>query len=1003
MKKHLFFFGLLVVVSRNAKAQTILGIDVSHYQGTINWAQVNAAGKTFAYIKATEGVSYTDPTYSTYIVNGSSAGIIMGSYHFARPETNTAVDEANYYLSVASSSIGTNRLPPALDLEDPPTGAGLTSYFSSAALTAWAQTWMTTVYNATGIQPVIYTSASIAAYLNSSINTYKLWIANPGTSSGTPPSNIGVWTTWAFKQYSWTGTVSGISGSVDLDVYNGTVTDFNNLIGTVPCTAPSNDNCPGTPITSNGACLSGTVSCASSSYGANQCAGCTCTSPDDRDVYYSFTAAATSETVTLSNYANDFDAVMELRTACAYNTALGCYDPAGVPVSVSKTWNNLTIGNTYYIRIFEYNYSGSTPSSPTFDICVTHTVCPTPTNISFSGALSACASASTNVMVSASNCSGCTFAWSGGIGSGSSKNLLPGTYSVTATNSCGATATGSVTVNTFSNPTASISPSSVSICNGTSTTLAASGGGTYAWSNSLGSSAQVSVSPTNASTYTVTVTNANNCTATANSVVAVNQNPMANISPSFISICNGTSTTLAASGGGTYAWSNSLGSNAQVSVSPTNSGTYTVTVTDANNCSATASTSVSVDITPAAPTFTPTSGCNPVTVTATSTNCNGCSYQWSSGSTNNTEVFTVTASYTVTATSDNNCSASANGTVTVNGQASVSIISTATGFCVGNSVILSANQTASSFSWSGPNSFTSAASQITINTAGLYSLTVTDPGSCTGTVSANANIVQYNSPVADAGTNQTNTGTGVTIGGNPTASSGQLPYTYLWNPSSTLDSSTTSNPFANPSGVTTYTLTVTDNNGCTSMDSVIVSVQIICVPVADFSAPSTAGFAPFTANFADNSANTPTQWEWIFTGGNPPTSFVQTPTVVYNTGGIYDVSLKVTNACGSDSITKTQYINVIATGIEMFSTVQNISVFPNPNSGVFTLKMESPSNQNIKLNLFNSLGQLITKRDIATTARLTKTDFDISAKGKGIYYIQIISAEQYYYLKVLVE
>ncbi len=1076
MKKEIFFIGLLVVVGSNAIAQTILGIDVSHYQGTINWTQVSAAGKIFAYIKATEGVSYTDPTYTTYLANGSSAGVIMGSYHFARPETNTAVDEANYYLSVAGSSIGTNRLPPALDLEDPPTGAGLTSYFTSAQLTTWAQTWMTTVYNATGIQPVIYTSASIAAYLNSSLNNYKLWIANPGTSSGTPPSNIGVWTTWAFKQYSWTGTVSGISGSVDLDVYNGTVADFNNLIGTVPCTAPSNDNCPGTPITSNGACLSGTVSCATSSYGANQCAGCTCTSPDDRDVYYSFTAVATSETVTLSNYANDFDAVMELRTACAYNTALGCYDPSGVPASVSNTWNNLTIGNTYYIRIFEYNYSGSAPSSPTFDICVTHTVCTPPTNISFSGTLSACASATTNVSVSASNCSGCTFAWSVGMVSGSSKNLLPGTYSVTATNSCGGTAAGSVTVSTLTNPTANIfplsificngtsttltasgggtyawsnslgtnaqvsvsptnlitytvtvtnannctatansivtvnqnptaniSPSSVSICNGTSTTLTASGGGTYAWSNALGTNAQVSVSPTNLTTYTVTVTNANNCTATANSVVTVNQNPSANVSPSSISICNGTSTTLTASGGGNYAWSNSLGSSAQVSVSPTNAATYSVTVTDGNNCSATASASVNVNTTPDAPTFTPTSGCNPVTVMATSNNCSGCSYQWSSGSINNTDVFTSTTSYTVTATSNNNCSASANGTVTVNGQAFVSIISTDTGFCAGNSVTLSANQTASSFLWSGPNSFTSAASQITVNTAGVYSITVTDPGSCTGTVTANTTIVQYSSPVADAGTNQTNTGAGVTIGGNPTASGGQLPYTYLWNPASTLDNSTVANPLANPSGITTYILTVTDNNGCTGIDTVLVSIQIICAPVADFSAPSTAGFAPFTANFTDNSANTPTQWEWIFSGGNPPTSSVQTPTVVYNAGGIYDVSLKVTNACGSDSITKTQYINVIATGIEMVFTLQNISVFPNPNTGIFILKMETESNQNIKLNLFNSLGQLVTKRDVVTTTKLTQTDFDLSANAKGIYYIQILSAGQYYYLKVLVE
>ncbi len=136
--------------------------------------------------------------------------------------------------------------------------------------------------------------------------------------------------------------------------------------------APSNDNCPGTSITSNGACISGTVAGATSSYGANRCNGCNCTSPDDKDVYYYFAAQATSHTVTVSNYASNFDAVIELRTACSYNTSLGCYDPTGVPTSVSYTWNNLTIGQTYYIRIFEYNYTGTPPSSPTFQVCVTH-------------------------------------------------------------------------------------------------------------------------------------------------------------------------------------------------------------------------------------------------------------------------------------------------------------------------------------------------------------------------------------------------------------------------------------------------------------------------------------------------------------------------------------------------------------------------------------------------------------------------------------------------------
>jgi hypothetical protein len=163
------------------------------------------------------------------MINGENAGEIMGTYHFAHPEDNTAAAEASYFLGVAGSYIKTCELPPVLDLE----GSDLETDFTSAQLTAWVQDWMTAVESQTGIAPILYIGASTAAYLNSSLNTYKLWISNPGTSSTTPPASIGVWTNWAFKQYDWTGTVPGISGisDMDLDVFNGDTTAFYSLIG----------------------------------------------------------------------------------------------------------------------------------------------------------------------------------------------------------------------------------------------------------------------------------------------------------------------------------------------------------------------------------------------------------------------------------------------------------------------------------------------------------------------------------------------------------------------------------------------------------------------------------------------------------------------------------------------------------------------------------------------------------------------------------------------------
>src|ERR1700740_553871 len=199
-------------------AALILGVDVYSGNSTINWTQVKGAGYTFAYAKATEGVGYTDSEYLNYAVAGVNAGLKMGAYHFIRADLNPtnagAINEANYFLSVAQPYITSCELPPAFDVE----GSYLQSNFTGAQLTAWIQNWAATVQNATGIAPVIYISATNAAYINSSLSTYKLWIDHLG---GTPTST-GIFPTWTINQYSWTGTVPGIAGSqTDLNLFNG--------------------------------------------------------------------------------------------------------------------------------------------------------------------------------------------------------------------------------------------------------------------------------------------------------------------------------------------------------------------------------------------------------------------------------------------------------------------------------------------------------------------------------------------------------------------------------------------------------------------------------------------------------------------------------------------------------------------------------------------------------------------------------------------------------------
>ena len=220
----------------------VLGVDVSHYQTVTSWSQVKAAGITFAWDKATEGETYTDPDYLTNAVAGVNAGVYMGAYHFAHPDTHGttagAVAEANYFLSVAQPYIIACELPPALDYE-----TDVSSSMTGAQQVAWIEAWMNTVKTATGITPIIYTDGSIANELTSSIASYcDLWIATDNGSSTTPPTTyqMGPWyPNWSFNQYSWTGSVTGISGSgLDMDVFNGNLAAFKTLMGCTTTSVP---------------------------------------------------------------------------------------------------------------------------------------------------------------------------------------------------------------------------------------------------------------------------------------------------------------------------------------------------------------------------------------------------------------------------------------------------------------------------------------------------------------------------------------------------------------------------------------------------------------------------------------------------------------------------------------------------------------------------------------------------------------------------------------------
>lgn len=205
-----------------ATGATVDGIDVSGYQGTIDWAKVAASGRKFAIAKATEGTTFTDSTFATNWAAMKSHGILRSAYHFFH-SNDDPVAQAHYFVDTMGP-LDANDLPPMLDLE-------VTDGQSAATVASTALTWLQTVEQLTGRKPIVYTYPD---FWQNQINKpagftgYPLNIANYGV---TCPNVVGSWATWTMWQYSSTGSVPGISGNVDEDTFNGSLTALMQLAG----------------------------------------------------------------------------------------------------------------------------------------------------------------------------------------------------------------------------------------------------------------------------------------------------------------------------------------------------------------------------------------------------------------------------------------------------------------------------------------------------------------------------------------------------------------------------------------------------------------------------------------------------------------------------------------------------------------------------------------------------------------------------------------------------
>ncbi|MDY6348521.1 MAG: T9SS type A sorting domain-containing protein [Bacteroidales bacterium] len=489
---------------------------------------------------------------------------------------------------------------------------------------------------------------------------------------------------------------------------------------------------------------------------------------------YSWSNGSNNATITVSNPGT--------YTVIGTNAA-GCSATASKTVTVNPSYNiplseSICQGETYNFNgqyltaagTYTQNLSTVNGCDSIITLTLTVKALPTPT---ISGNTVICQGQNTTLTANG----GTSYVWSNASTNSSITVNQSGVYTVTVTNAEGCFNTANVTVTVNPLPNVNITGNS-SFCQGDNVTLTATGASTYAWSNN---STNASITVSNAGNYTVTGTDGNGCSNTATKAVSVNptyNTPLTHsmcegesynfygqnittagtythtlqtvngcdsvltltvtlkaLPPTAITgnttICDGQTTTLTATGGISYAWSNG-GTNGSVTVSQ--SGIYTVTATNAEGCSATANVTVTVNPLPTVVVGGNSTICEGGSTTLTASGAD--SYSWSTG--DNTASVSINAFgvYTVTGTSTEGCSNTANVTVLVS-QAPQITISGETDLCAGESTTLTANG-GETYLWSNG----STDNTLIVSTTGTWQVIGYNAAGCSSMASATVSVWQ---------------------------------------------------------------------------------------------------------------------------------------------------------------------------------------------------------------------------------------------------------------------
>ncbi|MGW0882417.1 lysozyme [Streptomyces sp. NPDC002671] len=201
------------------------GVDVSSHQREVAWQTLWNAGTRWAYTKATEGTSYTNPYFTQQYDGSYVMGIIRGAYHFATPDSSGGAAQADYFVDHGGGwSKDAKTLPGALDMEWNPYGDDCYGK-SETSMVSWMRDFLNRYKARTGRDAVIYTATSWWTQCTGDYAgfgaTNPLWIARYASTPGTLPSG---WSSYAMWQYTSTGPTVG-----DHDRFNGSASGLRDL------------------------------------------------------------------------------------------------------------------------------------------------------------------------------------------------------------------------------------------------------------------------------------------------------------------------------------------------------------------------------------------------------------------------------------------------------------------------------------------------------------------------------------------------------------------------------------------------------------------------------------------------------------------------------------------------------------------------------------------------------------------------------------------------------